>query len=78
MSFSESGKVSCFANYRTQLDGRWVALVGAENDAHLYTRPDNSELRKAAEEAFDLLDEFRLGPEQYAVLMELRAALEGK
>lgn len=35
LSFSDSGKVSALANYRNELDGRWVALVAAENDRHL-------------------------------------------
>ena len=80
MSFSESGKISCFANYRAELDGRWVALVGAENDAHLYTRPDG--LRKAAEEVMKWLDVpiivDNMGDSRRSDVENLRAALEGK
>lgn len=32
--------VKCFNNFEKELDGRWVALVAAEDDCHLkYTHP---------------------------------------
>ena len=34
LSINEDGMVNCFWNYH-ELDGRWVALVAAEDDCHL-------------------------------------------
>jgi hypothetical protein len=34
LSFDSEGKVNCFWNQK-ELDGRWVALVAAEDDCHL-------------------------------------------
>jgi hypothetical protein len=34
-SFDKQGRASCFANYKNDLDGRWVALVDATNDGHI-------------------------------------------
>lgn len=35
MSFDRMGRVNCFYGYGTELDGRWVALVPAEDDQHM-------------------------------------------
>lgn len=34
LSLDDEGKVNCFWNFR-ELDGKWVALVAAEDDCHL-------------------------------------------
>jgi len=39
LNFTSRGNTSLFANYAEQLQGRWVALVPAENDRHLSTSP---------------------------------------
>ena len=35
MSFDHKERVNCFYGHSAELDGRWVALVPAENDSHL-------------------------------------------
>ena len=35
LSFDTRGRVSSLWNFMDELDGRWVALVAAENDCHL-------------------------------------------
>jgi hypothetical protein len=35
MTFDSKGRVPTFWNYMQELDGRWVALVAAEDDCHL-------------------------------------------
>lgn len=39
LSFNRSGFTGALGNFRHQLYGRWVALVPAENDAHMYLLP---------------------------------------
>lgn len=39
MSFNSVGNVSCLANFRHELDGKWVALVDATDGKHLLRRP---------------------------------------
>ena len=51
-----------------------VAWEDLPDGTSLYTRPDNSGLRKAAWEALKLLDKLGSGP----TIENLRAALEGK
>jgi hypothetical protein len=38
LSIDDEGKVNCFGNYK-ELNGRWVALVAAEDDCHLKPAP---------------------------------------
>ena len=38
LSFDSKGRVNALWNYADQLEGRWVALVPAENDCHLKAR----------------------------------------
>ena len=35
LGFRGNGVVDCFAHFEPELDGRWVALVAAEDDCHL-------------------------------------------
>jgi len=49
LSLDDEGKVGCFWNMK-ELDGRWVALVAAENDVHLSgatQQPVNRQLLEA-------------------------------
>jgi hypothetical protein len=39
LSFSSKGNVSCLANWRHELDGKWVALVDATNGKHIAAAP---------------------------------------
>jgi hypothetical protein len=39
LNFDGEGTVFCFRNYFKELQGRWVALVAAENDMHLQDTP---------------------------------------
>lgn len=39
LSIDDDGKVACFWN-KQELDGRWIALVAAEDDRHLAAQPD--------------------------------------
>lgn len=35
LSFDSKGRTDCFWSYEKELDGRWVALVSAEDDSHM-------------------------------------------
>lgn len=50
LSLDDEGKVSCFWNCE-ELDGRWVALVAAEDDCHLHTTPQPQPSESAAIDA---------------------------
>ena len=58
LSFDMRGKVSSLWNFMDELDGRWVALVAAENDCHLQSAQpvaqplSDSEIEKLREKTF--------------------------
>ena len=58
LSFDTRGKVSSLWNFMDELDGRWVALVAAEDDCHLQSAQpvaqplSDSEIEKLREKTF--------------------------
>lgn len=85
LSLDDDGKVNCFGNWK-ELDGRWVALVAAEDDCHLTltaplpVQPEHGVTTEASlrfrldsekQKSADLLDEVR---ELKGIIEKLRAA----
>jgi hypothetical protein len=49
LNFNAIGNCTTFQNLAHELQGRWVALVGAENDKHMAAQPLHEQLREMGE-----------------------------
>lgn len=54
LSFNRSGYTGALANFKNALDGEWVALVPASNDAHMRLTRELAALRRVARLASEL------------------------
>lgn len=66
LSFSKRGNVNCLWNYAEQLNGRWVALVAAEDDCHLQASALRTALAQPEPEPVAWQYELKAGEYVYA------------
>ena len=56
LSFGTSGNVSCLQPYAKELEGRWVALVPADDDKHIVMAAERDRLKAANAELTDVVE----------------------